>query len=148
MTFEYPAKEKKLIERWILYVYTKFGQNVFRISRKSRKWPPQNLVSLTFQHQTAVISRASSRSPCFNLFQFYFKNELSNWKTFCDARFIFSISSKQHHAYQIIILIIPVLIKQSPGNDSIMLKTPLQNVRGMEEKTSLALSVKKKIVNM
>ena len=28
------------------------------------KWPPRNLVFLTFQHQTAVISRASSRSPC------------------------------------------------------------------------------------
>ena len=136
------------VSKLVKMIVTIYRVQAYQVPIVNQRWPPRNLVSLTFQHQTAVISRASSRSPCFNLFQFYFKNELSNWKTFCDARFIFSISSKQHHAYQIIILIIPVLIKQSPGNDSIMLKTPLQNVRGMEEKTSLALSVKKKIVNM
>ena len=31
---------------------------------KSRRWPPRYLFFLTFQHQTAVIYRASSRSPC------------------------------------------------------------------------------------
>ena len=32
---------------------------------QDQRWPPRNLAFLTFQHQTAVISRASSRSPCF-----------------------------------------------------------------------------------
>ena len=68
LTFEYHAKEKKLIERWILYVCSKFGQNLFRIGRKSRRWPPQNLVSLTSQHETAVISRATSKSPRLRYF--------------------------------------------------------------------------------
>ena len=35
------------------------------MAAKNPRWPPRNLVFLTFQHQTAVISRASSRSPCF-----------------------------------------------------------------------------------
>ena len=30
---------------------------------KNPRWPPRNLVFLIFQHQTAVISRASLRSP-------------------------------------------------------------------------------------
>ena len=38
---------------------------------KHPRWPPRNLVFLTFQHQTAVISRASSRSPCFHIFSFF-----------------------------------------------------------------------------
>ena len=37
---------------------------------KNPRWPPRNLVFFTFEHQTAVISRASSWSPC--LFLFYF----------------------------------------------------------------------------
>ena len=31
---------------------------------KNPRWPPRNLVFMSFQHQTAVISRASSWSPC------------------------------------------------------------------------------------
>ena len=35
----------------------------WEIPAKNSRWPPWNLVFFTFQHQTLVISRASSRSP-------------------------------------------------------------------------------------
>ena len=35
------------------------------MAAKDPRWPPRNLVFLTFQHQTAVIFSASSKSPCF-----------------------------------------------------------------------------------
>ena len=35
-----------------------------KMTAKYTIWPPRNLVLLTFQHQTTVISCASSRSPC------------------------------------------------------------------------------------
>ena len=37
---------------------------------KKPRWPPWNLVFMSFQHQTAVISRASSWSPCLFLYFF------------------------------------------------------------------------------
>ena len=36
----------------------------FSFFSSNSRWPPRNLVLLTFQHETEVISRASSRSPC------------------------------------------------------------------------------------
>ena len=41
--------------------------NLVKIDAKNPRWPPRNLVFLTFKHLTAVISRASSRSPCLFL---------------------------------------------------------------------------------
>ena len=37
-----------------------------KMAAKNPRWPPRSSV-LTFPHQTALISRASSRSPCFVL---------------------------------------------------------------------------------
>ena len=47
--------------------------NVFKIdwemAAKNPRWPPRNLVFFfTFQHQTVVNPRASSRSPCLYFF--------------------------------------------------------------------------------
>ena len=39
-----------------------------KMTAKYTIWPPRNLVILIFQHQTTVISRASSRSPCYYFF--------------------------------------------------------------------------------
>ena len=36
-----------------------------KMAAKNPSWQTRNLVFLTFQHQTVVISRASSRSPFF-----------------------------------------------------------------------------------
>ena len=59
----------KLIQKWILYECTKFGQNWLRNScQKSKMAATKFSFFFTFQQQTAVISRASSRSPflfCF-----------------------------------------------------------------------------------
>ena len=41
----------------------------WEMAAKNPRLPPRNLVFLSFQHQTAVISRASSRSPCPIWFQ-------------------------------------------------------------------------------
>ena len=38
------------------------------MAKKNPRWSPRNSV-LTFPHQTAVISSASSRSPCFCFFR-------------------------------------------------------------------------------
>ena len=62
------TQRTKLIEKLILYVCTKFGQNWLRNGRQKPKMAATNLVFLTFQHQTAEISHASLRSPCFLFF--------------------------------------------------------------------------------
>ena len=58
--------------------------NLFKIdwemAAKNPRWPPRNVVFLTFQHQTAVISRASSRSPCFSFCLFNFRLYFINLK--------------------------------------------------------------------
>ena len=59
--------------------------NLFKIDwempAKNPRWLPRNFVFLTFQHQTALISRASSRSPCYNKVPF---KKLK--KTYCTER--------------------------------------------------------------
>ena len=37
-----------------------------KVATKDPRLPSRNLVFLTFQHQTTVIYRASSKTPCFN----------------------------------------------------------------------------------
>ena len=44
---------------------------------KNPRWPPRNLVFLSFQHHTAVISRASSWSTCF--FVVFLVFEIEKW---------------------------------------------------------------------
>ena len=59
---------KKSCDKFFLYVCTKFGQNLLRnVRQKSKMAATRFSFFLSFQHQTAVISRASSRSPCFIL---------------------------------------------------------------------------------
>ena len=50
------------------------------MAAKNPRWPSRNLVFLTFQHQTAVISCASLRSPFIgHLFNRVFKNVFHKW---------------------------------------------------------------------
>ena len=69
LTFEYYAKNKTYSEV-ILYVCTKFGQNWLRNTRQKSKMAATKFIFLTFQYLTAVISRASSWSPCYIFFYF------------------------------------------------------------------------------
>ena len=72
--------------------------NLFKIdwemAAKIPRWPPRNLLFWTFQDLTAVISRASSRSPCFK-FCFHLIYNLPQWyreyRSYCQATTILSL---------------------------------------------------------
>ena len=79
---EFLLNNSKNIDIWIL----RKEQNLFRsefymcepslvkidweVPVKNARWPPRNWVFLSFQHHTAVISKASSWSTCFCYFYF------------------------------------------------------------------------------
>jgi len=57
---------------------------------KNSRWPPRKLVFMSFHHQTAVISRASSWSPCFFLFlKFYTFSDDFRYLKYGFRKFIF-----------------------------------------------------------
>ena len=64
MTFEYYAKNKTNSEVNFI-MCTKFGQKWLRNARQKSKIAATKFSFLSFQYQTAVISRASSWSTCF-----------------------------------------------------------------------------------
>jgi len=44
----------------------------FKMAAKNPRWPPRNLVTFNFQHQTTAITRASSRSRCLFFYYYFF----------------------------------------------------------------------------
>ena len=60
LTFEYYAKNKTYSEVKFICVYKVWSKLDCEMRIKNTRWPPRYLVFLSFQHQTTVISRASS----------------------------------------------------------------------------------------
>ena len=65
MTFEYHTKNKKLYRSEFYICVPNLVKIDWEMAAKNPRWPQWNLgFFFKFQHLTAMISRASSRSPC------------------------------------------------------------------------------------
>ena len=64
LTFQYYARNKTYPEVNVICVYQIWLKLIEKWPPQNPRWPPRNLDFLTFQHQTAVISRASSSLSC------------------------------------------------------------------------------------
>ena len=69
LTFDYYSKNKTYSEVNFICVYQVWSKLIEKCPSKKFKMAATKFSFLTFQHQTAVISGASSRSPCFCYYQ-------------------------------------------------------------------------------
>ena len=78
---QFVIKVTTLVQR----IVTIYKVEAYQVPIVNPRWPEKiqnGLVFLTLQHKTAVISRASQRSPCYIYERFYIKCHISDERKF------------------------------------------------------------------